>query len=67
MDKASFVVIGKDYITNKPVEHTIVAKNPSEAKIIASQKYPRFVVEIVYPAKFNFTADLGPFTEFDDS
>ena len=53
MSKISYEVIGKDYITNKNVEHTVFASSPAEVKRIVSEKYPRFVIDIIYPSKFN--------------
>ncbi len=55
MEKISYEVIGKDYFTNKEVEHSVVASNPAEAKLIATQKYPRLIVDVVYPSKFKYT------------
>jgi hypothetical protein len=54
MSKISYEVIGKDYITNKKVEHTVFASSPAEVKRIVSEKYPRFVIDIVYPSKYNY-------------
>jgi hypothetical protein len=57
MSKISYEVIGKDYITNKKLEHSVVASSPAEVKRIISEKYPRFVIDIIYPSKFNYGSD----------
>lgn len=59
MEKMSYEVIGKDCYTNKDVEHTIVASGPAEAKLIASQKYPRFIIGVVYPSKFKYNVEYS--------
>ena len=52
MSEISYEVIGKDYVTNKKVEHTIFASSPSEVKSIIGEKYPRLIIDIIYPSKY---------------
>lgn len=65
MSKISYEVIGKDHITNKSVELTILATSPAEAKQVIAEKHPRIVVDVVYPTKYKLI-DIDESLYFDD-